>query len=168
MSQTPTPLNLLRHKSIPISIWDEGGKNVFIECREVNSRGNNLKWTEDYKWSLEKWKWNMSSCKLPLVFSLLQSALWFTGNPSSFFVCLFVFTMTIHNTTLIAFQALRRVYKYLLLMFIWEYWRSQILLKLVHHWPITTFVHQKGYLLLYGFWCIFVYRWMTLGNEILQ
>ena len=56
MSQTPTPPNLLRHKSIPISIVDEGGKSVFIEGREVNSRGNNLKWTEDYWWSLETWK----------------------------------------------------------------------------------------------------------------
>lgn len=35
MSQMPTPSNLLRHKSIPIRILDEGGKSVFIDCREV-------------------------------------------------------------------------------------------------------------------------------------
>lgn len=30
-----TPSNLLRYKSIPVRILDEGGKSVFIDCREV-------------------------------------------------------------------------------------------------------------------------------------
>ena len=51
--------------------------------------------------------------------------------------------MTIHNTTLIAFQALRRVYKYLLLLFIWEYWRSQILLKLVQFSSLYSLSHVR-------------------------